>query len=78
MKDDVYEVQQVVLRHHQAVADQDIETILDYRAETTVKLERVEGDIHDPTTWRAGGYGTREDARTFFTNKFDLQVENFI
>ena len=64
MADEAHEVQQVILRLHQALKDKDTEAALGCYGETYLRTGRgAEASSNDPAAWRAE-YSTHEEIRT--------------
>ena len=67
MADDVQEIQQVILRLHQAHSDKDTKTALAcYRDGYFL----IDGSLDDPTQWKPWGYFTLEKGEKVLSERF--------
>lgn len=77
MKDTAQEVQQIVSRYHQAIADRDVETALGCLADTYIQIYRAEGEPGDPTRWRMGALRTPAERRKQFAEATSSPVRSY-
>ena len=75
MADQEQAVEQVLLRYHQAIADNDMESAHGCLGEGHFSMEVGHGHTSDPSLWRASGFRTREDLLRLYLS-YDAPVES--
>lgn len=77
MKDITQEVQQVISRYHQAIADKDVETALGCLAESYFQIYRTEGEPGAPNRWRTSDLRTPAEWRGRVVKAIDSPVSSY-